>query len=260
VHGRLRVTIVTGTSAALAALLCPRMCAFGLPVVRYRHQGNLLLRSHGGERVLVLPETADPLGIALAADAAGATVETVGMIADLNTVATDLGGDETLAERGLAASTAGRRSLAGLLARQAETADVFLTWTPPGTDPSRARLGRTLLAHLSPWACFLDLDATADLAAVDKPRFDPQGVLERTEPGGALPPCPDACAGVATLTRRSRRPFHPERLHAALGRVMDTGVRRARGHLWLASRPLTLLSWQITGRILAIEPPGGGCT
>ena len=284
-HGRLQVTIVTGTSAALAGLLCARMCAFGLPVARYRYDGNLLLRSHGGERVaipagdcancalrtdvagfltglpgsrllLVLPERADPLVIALAADAAGVAVETVAMIADLGSVARDLAGDETLAERGLAAGAAGRRSLAGLLARQAETADVFLTWTPPGTDPSQARLGRALLVHLSPRARFLDLDAAADLAGADKPRFDPRAVLERTEPGGALPPCPDAFAGVATLTWRSRRPFHPERLYAALGRVMDAGVHRARGHLWLASRPLTLLSWQIAGRTLAIEPAG----
>ena len=92
------------------------MCAFGLPVARYRYDGNLLLRSHGGERVaipdgdcvncalrtdvagfltgvpggrllLMLPETADPLDIALAADAAGVTVETVAMIANLGSVA-----------------------------------------------------------------------------------------------------------------------------------------------------------------------------
>jgi hypothetical protein len=61
VHGRLQVTIVTGTSAALAGLLCARMHAFGLPVARYRHDGNLLLRSHGSERVamawvLTVPE------------------------------------------------------------------------------------------------------------------------------------------------------------------------------------------------------------
>jgi hypothetical protein len=36
VHGALRVTIVTGTSAALSDLLCPRMCALGFAVARYR--------------------------------------------------------------------------------------------------------------------------------------------------------------------------------------------------------------------------------
>lgn len=133
--GRLQVTIVTGTSAGLAGLLCARLRALGLPVVRYRQDGNLLLRSHGGERaavpagrcatcalraevtdfltglpggrlLLVLPETADPLGIALAADAAGITIQTAAMIADLGSVARDLAGGETLAGRGLAAAPA----------------------------------------------------------------------------------------------------------------------------------------------------------
>jgi G3E family GTPase len=37
---------------------------------------------------------------------------------------------------------------------------------------------------------------------------------------------------------------------------MDSGIVRARGHLWLASRPLTLLSWESAGEALAIEPAG----
>ncbi|MEV5703626.1 GTP-binding protein [Actinoallomurus sp. NPDC052274] len=282
----LRVTIITGTSAALSDLLCVRMRALGVPVARYRHEDGTLLRSHDGERtsvpvdhcascalradlpdfltglpggrlMLVLPETADPLDAAIASEGAGATVETVAMIVDLGSVADALAGAETLAERGLAAGVTDHRTLAGLLARQAETADVFLTWTGSDADPDQVGLGRALLTHLSPGAGFTDIDAAADRIGVDAGKaFDLQAVLERTQPGGALPGCPAAFGRVSTLIWRSRRPFHPERLYAALDRVMNTGVRRARGHLWLASRPLTLLSWQIAGATLSIEPAG----
>lgn len=281
-----RVTIITGTSGALSDLLCLRMCALGFAIARYRRDGNVLARSHDGERVpvpaghcancalradlpgfltglpgsrllLILPETADPLDVAMAVEGAGVVVETVAMITDLGSVADELAGDQTLTERGLAAGATDHRTLAGLLARQAETADVFLTWTGSDTDLDQAGLGRALLAHLSPQACSVDLDAAAEvIGAGAKPAFDLQAVLERTEPGGALPACPAAFGRVSTLTWRSRRPFHPERLYAALDRVMESGVRRARGHLWLASRPLTLLSWQIAGRTLSIEPAG----
>jgi G3E family GTPase len=282
----LRVTIVTGTSAALSDLLCLRMCALGVAVARYRYDGSVLLRSHAGDRVpvpaghcancalradvpdflsglaggrllLVLPETADPLDVAVAVADSGVPVEVVAMITDLGSVADELAGAETLAERGLAAGTTDHRTLAGLLACQAETANVFLTWTGPDADPDEVGLGRALLSHLSPQARFTDLDAAAEVIAADTaPAFDLQAVLERTQPGGALPGCPAAFGRVSTLIWRSRRPFHPERLYAALDQVMDTGVRRARGHLWLASRPLTLLSWQIAGQTLSIEPAG----
>jgi G3E family GTPase len=286
VQEALRVTILTGTSATLSDLLCLRMCALGFAVARYRHHGSVLSRSHGGERVpvpaghcancalradlpgflgglpggrllLILPETADPLDVATAVEGAAVTVETVAMIADLGSVADELARDQTLTERGLAAGRTDHRTLAGLLARQAETANVLLTWTGPDVDPDQAGLGRALLAHLSPQARFADLDAAAEvIGAGATPVFDLQAVVERTLPGGALPACPAAFSRVSTLTWRSRRPFHPERLHAALDQVMDTGVRRARGHLWMASRPLTLLSWQIAGQTLTIEPAG----
>ncbi len=46
----------------------------------------------------------------------------------------------------------------------------------------------------------------------------------------------------------AQRPFHPERLHAALDHLLD-GVVRARGRIWLATRPADVL-W--------LESAGGG--
>lgn len=286
----LHVTIATGMAADLADLLCARTRAFGVAVARYRHRADILTRAYDGEQVhlpvahcvgctlredlprflariagrhdrllLILPETADPLDAATAIDTAGVGVRigTVAMIADLATIAEELAGGETLADRGIAAAATDGRTVASVLARQAETADLFLTWAPPHADRYAAAIGHGLLTHLSPWAPSLDLDAVTYLTApMDKPAFDLQAVHERTQPGGALPGCPDPHGPVSTLIWRSRRPFHPERLYAALEQELDHGVVRARGHLWLASRPLTLLSWESAGQTLAIEPAG----
>lgn len=286
----LHVTIATGMAADLADLLCARTRAFGVAVARYRHRGDLLTRTYDGEQVsvpvghcvscalredlprflsgvagrhdrllLVLPEIADPLDAATAIEAAGAGVriDTVAMITDLATIVGELSGGETLADRGIAGGASDGRTVASVLARQAETADLFLTWAPPHADPFDAAIGHSLLTHLSPWAHSLDLEAVTDLTTpAGKPAFDLHAVHERMQPGGALPGCPDTQDPVSTLIWRSRRPFHPERLYAALEPVLDAGIVRARGHLWLASRPLTLLSWESAGETLAIEPAG----
>jgi G3E family GTPase len=286
----LHVTIATGMAADLADLLCARTRAFGIAVARYRHCGDTLTRAYGGEHVavpvahcvsctlredlphflsgvagrhdrllLILPEIADPLDAATAIEAAGAGVriDTVAMIADLATIAGELGGGETLADRGIAGAATDGRTVASVLARQAEAADLFLTWARPRADPFDAAIGHGLLNHLSPWALSLDLEAVTDLTApASKPAFDLHAVHERMQPGGALPGCPDPQGPVSTLIWRSRRPFHPERLYEALEPVLDSGIVRARGHMWLASRPLTLLSWESAGETLAIEPAG----
>lgn len=286
----LHVTIATGMAADLADLMCARTRAFGVAVARYRHRCDTLTRAYGGEQVslsvphcvsctlredlprflssvagrhdrllLILPEIADPLDAATAIDTAdvGVRIDTVAMIADLATLARELGGGETLADRGIAGAATDGRTVSSVLARQAETADLFLTWAPPHADPFDAAIGHGLLMHLSPWAHSLDLEAMTGLTVpAGKPAFDLHAVHERTQPGGALPGCPDPQGPVSTLIWRSRRPFHPERLYEALEPVLDSGIVRARGHLWLASRPLTLLSWESAGETLAIEPAG----
>jgi G3E family GTPase len=53
---------------------------------------------------------------------------------------------------------------------------------------------------------------------------------------------------VRILEFNARRPFHPERLHAAVDLLL-TGVVRSRGRLWLASRP---------DQVMWLESAGGG--
>jgi G3E family GTPase len=47
-------------------------------------------------------------------------------------------------------------------------------------------------------------------------------------------------AGIQLAVFTARRPFHPRRLHEAIDVLLD-GVVRARGRLWLATRPESVL-------------------
>lgn len=62
-----------------------------------------------------------------------------------------------------------------------------------------------------------------------------------------LPPLA-ADGEVAIVEFSARRPFHPQRLHAAVDLLLD-GVVRTRGRLWLANRP---------DQVMWLESAGGG--
>src|ERR1700761_7759979 len=62
-----------------------------------------------------------------------------------------------------------------------------------------------------------------------------------------LPPLA-AAGAIRILEFSARRPFHPERLHAAVDTLLD-GVVRARGRLWLANRG---------DQVMWLESAGGG--
>ena len=57
---------------------------------------------------------------------------------------------------------------------------------------------------------------------------------------------------MASLLWQTRRPLHPERLADALPTVMS-GVVRGRGHLWLCSRPESVVTWRSAGPYLELR-------
>ncbi|MGV5037826.1 GTP-binding protein, partial [Streptomyces sp. NRAIS4] len=61
--------------------------------------------------------------------------------------------------------------------------------------------------------------------------------------------------GVSTLVWRRRRPFHPERLYAAL-QDLTCAAARSRGRFWLAGKPDALLHWDAAGGALCVESAG----
>jgi G3E family GTPase len=159
-------------------------------------------------------------------------------------------GDD-LAEAGLATAPTDRRTVADTWARQLEYATVLAE--VPGPEPAGPP-DRALLAQLHPTARRLAVDDPALVAAATA-GFDVAAAGARQHPACALLPQQAEADGVRTLVWRHRRPFHPERLYAALAELA-CAAPRSRGRFWLAGRPDTLLSWDAAGGALCVEDAG----
>ncbi|GAA3246090.1 GTP-binding protein [Pseudonocardia petroleophila] len=179
-------------------------------------------------------------------------VELLGVVAvvDAGTWFADATGDATLPERGCpepgrAGDDADERTVAQVAVGQAEFADLLVV-TGTADAWERARLD-AVLARLAPAA------PRVRAGALDERVFAP-GAARRGRPDdvhapllAGTPPLDGDC-GVRLVVFSARRPFHPERLHDALDVLLD-GVVRARGRIWLATRPEAVL-W--------LESAGGG--
>ncbi|MFJ3901636.1 CobW family GTP-binding protein [Streptomyces sp. NPDC090025] len=167
-----------------------------------------------------------------------------------------LGNGDDLAEAGLAAAPTDQRTVGDTWARQLEYAPVLaLVDSDEGAADDEAE-GRALLAQLHPTARRVGA-GSGDLARAAFAGFDVEAAAAAQHPACALLPQdtdPDE-SGVATLVWHRRRPFHPERLYAAL-EDLCCAAARSRGRFWLADRPDTLLAWEAAGGALCVESAG----
>ncbi|GAB3482395.1 ribosome hibernation factor-recruiting GTPase MRF [Amycolatopsis cihanbeyliensis] len=166
-------------------------------------------------------------------------------------------GEDTLAECGLQASAEDERTLAQVALAQVEFADV-LVLDGVATDGWSAARTAAVLDRVAPTAPRVELagaDGSTLRAAV--PAEARRGEL--TDQHGALlrgqPPLHTDC-GICLFTFTARRPFHPQRLHAAIDVLLD-GVVRTRGRAWVASQPDVAFWIESAGGGLGIGHAGG---
>ncbi|WP_312884716.1 ribosome hibernation factor-recruiting GTPase MRF [Nocardia barduliensis] len=174
----------------------------------------------------------------------------------------DATGEQTLAERGLAAAE-DDRTVAQVAVGQVDFADAVIALgavDAPGALPADAQADRAklaaVLARLVPGAPIAWVDELSRLTPAlvetllarvpaDSRRgrvFDAHAPLLR-----GLPPLTADC-GVELVEFAAARPFHPARLHEALDMLLD-GVVTARGRVWLATQP---------DEVVWLESAGGG--
>ncbi|MEV1088359.1 CobW family GTP-binding protein [Streptomyces microflavus] len=161
-----------------------------------------------------------------------------------------LANGDDLAEAGLAAAPADRRTIGDTWARQVEYAPVLALADNPAADDE----DRALIRQLNPTARQVAVDAPV-LARLAVAGFDVEAAAAGQHPACALLPQEVDEAGVSTLVWRRHRPFHPERLFHAL-EDLSCAAARSRGRFWLADRPDTLLSWDAAGGALCVENTG----
>jgi G3E family GTPase len=218
--------------------------------------GRAIAVVQGAERwrevVLALPAPVSPSDITGDLD-----VDTVTTVVDARLLLAHVSGDDLLAERGLAAADADRRSTAELVVRQLEDADVLAVADLHRLATGTARTVEGLLAHLAPLALQVPLGPGGtgcdDVVSTGRRAADASVAQREQLAALAVELCAPTC-DVATIRWESDRPLHSGRLAAALPQLID-GVVRSRGHVWLADRPAHRLRWESAGGSLSIGDP-----
>ncbi|MFF5474933.1 CobW family GTP-binding protein [Streptomyces achromogenes] len=227
--------------------------------------------------VVELWDSVEPKAMAEVIASGGLTVTSVITAVDPALVLPYLGNGDDLAEAGLAAAATDRRTVADTFARQLEYAPVLAVADSPEADDEDMEL----LAQLHPTALRVPIGADAwpgeppagtrptarpglggadgdvpgPLARAALAGFDVEAAAAAQHPACALLPQEADDHGVSTLVWRRRRPFHPERLYAAL-EDLTCAAARSRGRFWLADKPDTLLHWDAAGGALCVESAG----
>lgn len=143
--------------------------------------------------------------------------------------------------------------------RQVEAADVLIVPGSAGGDGEQASAAARLVSQLNARARLVTSPG-AEGAGPELPaslvRAAPPGVEDewraRLEPVTVPRGRCGADRGVESVVWRDRRPLHPGRLADALSVVM-CGVVRGRGHLWLCSRPDSVVTWRSAGAHLELR-------
>jgi G3E family GTPase len=237
--------------------------------------------------VVELWDSVEPKAMAEVIAAGGLRLTSVITAVDPALLLPYLGNGDDLAERGLAAATTDQRTVADTFARQLEYALVLAVLDSDEADEE----DRALLAQLHPTAQRVPIGgrwrapevaggpergagncATSHHARAldDAPQplrrspalltaafagFDVDAAAAAQHPACALLPTDADECGVTTLVWHRHRPFHPERLYAAL-EDLCCAAARSRGRFWLAERPDTLLHWDAAGGALCVESVG----
>ncbi|MCC5865291.1 MAG: zinc metallochaperone GTPase ZigA [Wenzhouxiangella sp.] len=172
-----------------------------------------------------------------------ARLDTMVTVVDAATLLKDYSSEEFLRDRGESLGEDDERTLVDLLVDQIEFADTLIINKTDQVDAETLDLVRKVLAALNPAAKVVETRfAEVDLAEVlDTGRFDfqraqthPLWYRELYNFRDHVPETEEY--GIRHFTWRDPRPLHPERFMAFLNSQWS-GVLRAKGHFWLATRP-----------------------
>lgn len=191
-----------------------------------------------------------------------ARLDTMVTVVDAASLLRDYGSRDFLRERGETAGEGDERTLVDLLVEQIEFADVVVLNKISEASPEQREAVSKIVRALNPDArqikanfSKVPLDAVLDtgLFAHEKAQEHP---LWHKELYGFKDHVPETEEyGISSFVYRARRPFHPEKFNAFLGRTWP-GLIRAKGHFWLATRPDWVGEMSLAGSVCRTEAMG----
>ena len=191
-----------------------------------------------------------------------AKLDTMVTVVDAASLLADYSSADLLRDRGLQRDGEDRRTLIDLLVDQIEFADVVvINKISDATEEILAEVRKTVAA-LNPDARQVETDfgKVALASILDTGLFDeakaaahPLWHKELYSPGDHVPETEEY--GVTSFVYRTRRPFDPTRFRAFLDEPWP-GVIRAKGHVWLATRPRHVGLMSAAGTQRRCEPMG----
>jgi G3E family GTPase len=218
----------------------------------------LRLAEEGKHRLAVVElwDSVEPQAMAAVIATAGAPLALTGVTTavDPALVLPYLSNGDDLADVGLAAAPTDQRTVADTFARQLEYPTLIALAQDGSHGEVADDIDHALLDQLTPAARKVRVVSGA-LGPALLAGFDVAAAGARVHPACALLPQECDERGVSTFVWRRERPFHPQRLYAAL-EDLTCAAARSRGRFWLADRPDTLLSWDAAGGALCVESAG----
>jgi G3E family GTPase len=214
---------------------------------------------------------AEPLPIATTFDFRDENGQSLSDVARLDTMLTvvdainllkDYGSKDFLRDRGEIAGEGDERTLVDLLVEQIEFADVVVINKASEVTSEQLGLVRKIIRALNPDARLVEtdfgrapLDAVLDtgLFDIEKAQEHPLWYKELYGHADHLPETEEY--GISSFVYRARRPFHPEKFSAFLADTWS-GLIRAKGHFWLATRPQWVGEMSLAGAICRTEAMG----
>ncbi len=187
-------------------------------------------------------------------------IDTMVTVVDAFNLLHDFSSKDLLAQRGQVAGEEDNRNLATLLTEQIEFADVVVVNKIDLVDETRRAEVTAVIKALNP---------VAEIVYADHGKLPLKSILGtgkfNLERASAMPGwahelegkhTPETEAyGINSFVLRSANPLHPKRFSEFMEQPLP-GLIRAKGYVWLASRPAWVVSYSRAGNVATHEPIG----
>jgi G3E family GTPase len=189
-----------------------------------------------------------------------ARLDTMVTVVDAVNLFQDYHSEDLLADRGTVADETDNRSLASLLTEQIEFANVIVISKTDLVDQQQLKKVTAVVKSLNPTANIIyarqgdvPLKSILGTQLFDFERASAMPGWVRELEGHHTPETEEY--GIQSFIYTSREPLHAGRFAAFLEMPL-AGVLRAKGYVWLASRPEWAISYSRAGNIANVEPVG----